>query len=42
MNAGPDRLPRTDLDDAPQGTTSKLEPELRGKPERGSRSQGDG
>jgi hypothetical protein len=36
-NPGPERRAPGGADDAPQGTTSKLEPELRGKPRKGSR-----
>lgn len=38
-NAGPER--RAIPDDAPRGTTSAVDAELRGKPRRGSRLSGD-
>jgi hypothetical protein len=40
-NAGPERRAVPASEDAPRGTTSQLEPELRGKPKRGSRLSGD-
>lgn len=38
-NPGPDR--RDINEDSAQGTTSAIEPELRGKPKKGSRLDGD-
>jgi hypothetical protein len=41
MNAGPERRAVPASDQVRQGSQSEEEPELRGKPERGSRTAGD-